>query len=88
VLATILVGDDPASVTYVRMKRQCCRRVGMESLAVTLPSATTTEQLLARIEALNNDPNVHGNFCCKHRFPAQIHEPNVSMRLRFKDVDA
>jgi len=87
VLATILVGDDPASVTYVRMKGNACRRVGMESLAVTLPSATTTEQLLARIEALNNDPNVHG-ILLQHPVPAQIHERKCFDAIALsKDVD-
>ena len=49
ILATILVGDDPASATYVKMKGNACRRVGMDSLAVELPSSTTTEELLAKI---------------------------------------
>ena len=52
ILATILVGDDPASATYVRMKGNACRRVGMESLAVELPASTTTEELLAEIRDL------------------------------------
>ena len=47
ILATILVGDDPASATYVKMKGNACRRVGMDSLAVELPSSTTTGELLA-----------------------------------------
>ena len=42
-LATILVGDDPASETYVRMKQETCKRVGMESLAINLPKETSTE---------------------------------------------
>ena len=45
-LATILVGNDPASETYVRMKRNTCARVGMESIAVELPETTSTEELL------------------------------------------
>ena len=56
ILATILVGDDPASATYVKMKGNACRRVGMDSLAVEMPSTTTTAQLLARIEELNANP--------------------------------
>ena len=43
-LATILVGNDPASETYVRMKRNTCKKVGMESIAVELPESTTTEE--------------------------------------------
>ena len=52
VLATILVGDDPASAMYVRMKGNACRRVGMESLSVTLPGTTTTDELLAAIDEI------------------------------------
>jgi methylenetetrahydrofolate dehydrogenase (NADP+)/methenyltetrahydrofolate cyclohydrolase len=87
ILATILVGDDPASATYVKMKGNACRRVGMESMAVEMPSSTTTEQLLARIEELNSNPDVHG-ILLQHPVPAQIDE-----RLCFdsialgKDVD-
>ena len=53
-LATILVGNDPASETYVKMKRNTCARVGMESLAVELSEDTTTEELLEKIRSLNN----------------------------------
>ena len=42
ILATILVGDDPASATYVKMKGNACRRVGMDSLKVTLPAVSYT----------------------------------------------
>ena len=55
-LATILVGDDPASATYVRMKRNACKRVGMGSSRIELTPETTTEELLAHIERLNRDP--------------------------------
>lgn len=55
-LATILVGDNPASVTYVRMKGNACARVGLRSIKVELPEDTTTNQLLAKIEELNSDP--------------------------------
>ena len=72
-LATILVGDDPASETYVKMKRNTCARVGMESIAIELPSTTTTDELLNRIDSLNNDKNVHG-ILLQHPVPAQIDE--------------
>ena len=49
VLATILVGEDPASVTYVRMKGNACARVGLESRRVAMPEATTTQELLEQI---------------------------------------
>lgn len=87
ILATLLVGADPASATYVKMKGNACRRVGMDSRAIELPAETTTEQLLAEIEALNNNPDVHG-ILLQHPVPAQIDE-----RLCFdaisleKDVD-
>lgn len=87
ILATILVGDDPASATYVRMKGNACRRVGMDSLAVEMPDTTTTEQLLAKIEELNNDPNVHG-ILLQHPVPAQIDERACFDAIALeKDVD-
>ena len=87
VLATILVGDDPASATYVKMKGNACRRIGMASLAVELPSSTTTEQLLQKIEELNADPNVHG-ILLQHPVPAQIDERACFDAIALhKDVD-
>ena len=49
ILATILVGGDPASATYVKMKGNACRRVGMDSMAIELPEHTTTDELLSQI---------------------------------------
>ncbi|MDE2889091.1 MAG: bifunctional 5,10-methylene-tetrahydrofolate dehydrogenase/5,10-methylene-tetrahydrofolate cyclohydrolase [Gemmatimonadota bacterium] len=87
VLATILVGDDPASATYVRMKRNACERVGMGSLRVLLPEETTTDELLAEIDRLNADPRVHG-ILLQHPVPAQIHERACFDRISTrKDVD-
>ncbi|MFA0812960.1 bifunctional methylenetetrahydrofolate dehydrogenase/methenyltetrahydrofolate cyclohydrolase FolD [Microbulbifer epialgicus] len=87
ILATILVGDDPASATYVKMKGNACRRVGMDSLQVELPSSTTTEQLLAKIEELNTNPNVHG-ILLQHPVPAQIDERACFDAISLeKDVD-
>lgn len=87
ILATILVGDDPASATYVRMKGNACRRVGMESLAVELPAATTTEQLLGKIDELNRNPNVHG-ILLQHPVPPQIDERACFDAISLhKDVD-
>ncbi len=60
VLATILVGSDPASEVYVNMKGRACRRVGMDSLKIALPEGTTKEELLSKIDELNKDSNVHG----------------------------
>ncbi|WP_329267550.1 bifunctional 5,10-methylenetetrahydrofolate dehydrogenase/5,10-methenyltetrahydrofolate cyclohydrolase [Streptomyces sp. NBC_01451] len=59
-LATVLVGADPASVTYVRMKQNRCRRAGIESRRVELPAATTTGELVGTLRALSEDPGVHG----------------------------
>ncbi|MDA8752702.1 bifunctional methylenetetrahydrofolate dehydrogenase/methenyltetrahydrofolate cyclohydrolase FolD [Halieaceae bacterium] len=87
ILATILVGDDPASATYVKMKGNACRRVGMESLAVELPSSTSTEELLLKIGELNADPNVHG-ILLQHPVPDQIDERACFDAIDLsKDVD-
>jgi methylenetetrahydrofolate dehydrogenase (NADP+) / methenyltetrahydrofolate cyclohydrolase len=86
-LATILVGADPASATYVRMKGNACRRTGMESIRVDLPSSTTTEVLLSRIDALNADPGVNG-ILLQHPVPNHIDERSCFDRIRGdKDVD-
>jgi methylenetetrahydrofolate dehydrogenase (NADP+) / methenyltetrahydrofolate cyclohydrolase len=87
ILATILVGEDPASATYVKMKGNACRRVGMESRRVALPAATTTRELLAAIDALNADLAVHG-ILLQHTVPKQIDERACFDRIRLeKDVD-
>ena len=70
-LATVLVGDNPASATYVRMKRKRCEDVGMKSLAVELPLGTSTEELVAEIEQLGEDGSVHG-ILVQHPVPAPI----------------
>lgn len=87
ILATLLVGADPASATYVKMKGNACRRVGMDSQAIELPEDTTTEQLLAQIEALNNSPDVHG-ILLQHPVPEQIDERRCFDAISLeKDVD-
>lgn len=87
ILATILVGDDPASATYVKMKGNACQRVGMDSLKVAMPQATTTEQLLAKIAELNNNPDVHG-ILLQHPVPSQIDERVCFDAIALaKDVD-
>lgn len=86
-LATILVGADPASATYVRMKGNACKRVGMDSIKVEMPSATTTEQLKAKIDELNNNPDVHG-ILLQHPVPGQIDERACFEQIDLaKDVD-
>lgn len=87
ILATVLVGDDPASATYVRMKGNACRRVGMESLSIHLPGTTTTEELLAKIDDLNANPRVLG-ILLQHPVPKQIDERACFDRIALaKDVD-
>jgi methylenetetrahydrofolate dehydrogenase (NADP+)/methenyltetrahydrofolate cyclohydrolase len=73
ILATILVGSDPASGTYVKMKQNACKRIGMESIAVELSEETTTEQLLAKINELNANPDCHG-ILLQHPVPSQVDE--------------
>ncbi len=86
-LATIIAGDDPASVTYVRMKGNACKRVGMDFLRVAMPTETTTEELLAKIDELNADPAVEG-ILLQHPVPSQIDERACFDRIAIeKDVD-
>ena len=87
ILATILVGDDPASATYVNMKGNACRRIGMDSVKIELPSSTSTEELLAQIEQLNQDANVHG-ILLQHPVPSHIDERACFDAINLnKDVD-
>ena len=87
ILATILVGEDPASATYVKMKGNACNRVGMESQKVLLSAETTTEELLAQIDKLNVNPEVHG-ILLQHPVPPQIDERACFDRIALeKDVD-
>ena len=86
-LATILVGDDPASETYVRMKRNTCARVGIKSIAVELSKDTSTEELLSKIDTLNKDSSVNG-ILLQHPVPKQIDERKCFDAIALeKDVD-
>ena len=86
-LATILVGSDPASETYVKMKRNTCKRVGMDSIAIELPENTSTDELLKTIKKLNNDDKVHG-ILRQHPVPSQIDERRCFNEISIeKDVD-
>ena len=86
-LATILVGLDPASATYVKMKQNACARLGMDSIAVELSKDTTTEELLEAIEKLNANSNVHG-ILLQHPVPSQINERQCFDAISVeKDVD-
>ena len=86
-LATILVGLDPASATYVKMKQNACARLGMDSIAVELSKDTTTDELLDSINQLNNDENIHG-ILLQHPVPSQINERKCFDAINVqKDVD-
>ena len=86
-LATILVGDDMASVTYVNMKAKACERVGLRSQIVRLPESTTTEELLVVIDKLNEDNRICG-ILLQHPVPKQIDERKCFDRISIdKDVD-
>ncbi|MER7787864.1 bifunctional 5,10-methylenetetrahydrofolate dehydrogenase/5,10-methenyltetrahydrofolate cyclohydrolase [Streptomyces sp. NPDC097640] len=86
-LATVLVGEDPASVTYVRMKRARCRKAGIESRHVALPASVSTGVLVDTITELSQDPGVHG-ILVQHPMG-----PHIDERAAFeaiapeKDVD-
>lgn len=86
-LATILVGDDPASATYVMMKAQACARIGMASQQIHLAHHTTEGELLAQIHSLNHNPAVHG-ILLQHPIPHHINTRRCfdSIALH-KDVD-
>ncbi|MFC1412519.1 bifunctional 5,10-methylenetetrahydrofolate dehydrogenase/5,10-methenyltetrahydrofolate cyclohydrolase [Streptacidiphilus sp. N1-12] len=86
-LATVIVGDDPASVTYVAMKRRRCAKAGIESRLVSLPEATTTAELVAVIRGLSDDPSVHG-ILLQHPVPGHIDERAAFEAIApAKDVD-
>ena len=86
-LATVLVGEDPASEVYVRNKRQACERVGMESRHHPLPSATSQTELLDLVGKLNADPGVHG-ILVQLPLPKQIDESQILVAVDpAKDVD-
>jgi len=86
-LATILVGLDPASATYVKMKQNACARLGMDSIAVELSKDATTQELLNTIEKLNSDSSVHG-ILLQHPVPSQINERQCFDAISAeKDVD-
>jgi methylenetetrahydrofolate dehydrogenase (NADP+)/methenyltetrahydrofolate cyclohydrolase len=87
VLATILVGSDPSSATYVKMKGNACNRVGMESRKIVLPDSTTTGELLRQIDECNRDQRVHG-ILLQHPVPRQIDERAAFEAIALeKDVD-
>lgn len=86
-LATVLVGEDPASVSYVTAKGRACEELGMKSLQHTLPATTSEAELLALVDALNRNPEVHG-ILVQLPLPEQIDESKVLYAVDpDKDVD-
>ncbi|GAA1087590.1 bifunctional 5,10-methylenetetrahydrofolate dehydrogenase/5,10-methenyltetrahydrofolate cyclohydrolase [Streptomyces javensis] len=86
-LATVLVGEDPASATYVRMKRARCAKAGIASRFVALPAATTTSELVDTLGSLSQDPEVHG-ILLQHPVGAHIDERAAFEAIApEKDVD-
>ena len=87
VLATILVGNDPASKTYVKMKGNACERIGMKSIKVELPQETSTSDLLKTIQNLNDDEEISG-ILLQHPTPSHIDERLCFDAIKLnKDVD-
>ena len=87
-LAVILVGDDPASAVYVRNKHKGCLEVGINSYEITMPKETTEDELIAKIDELNADDNVHG-ILVQLPLPKHISEEKIINRISpAKDVDA
>ena len=75
-LGVILVGEDPASQMYVRMKRRACKRAGIHSVAVDLPATATQDEVLQAVQQLNDDPKIHG-ILVQLPMPDQIDEETV-----------
>lgn len=80
-LAAVLVGDDPASHTYVRMKRNRAAKAGVDSRIIGLPTDTTTEKLVAALTALSENPAIDG-ILLQHPVPSHIDE-----RAAFEAID-
>ncbi|MCL2210644.1 MAG: bifunctional 5,10-methylene-tetrahydrofolate dehydrogenase/5,10-methylene-tetrahydrofolate cyclohydrolase [Treponema sp.] len=86
-LAVVLVGEDGASLSYVKSKENALAQAGMESLDIRLPETTSEEQLLKVIDDLNKNNNVHG-ILVQSPVPNHINEDNVIARIApEKDVD-
>lgn len=86
-LAVILVGNNPASLSYVTGKEKACAQVGMESELIRLPEATTQDELMAVVRCLNEDPAVDG-ILCQLPLPRGLDSAQVIREIRpDKDVD-
>jgi methylenetetrahydrofolate dehydrogenase (NADP+)/methenyltetrahydrofolate cyclohydrolase len=86
-LATVIVGNDPASKMYVRMKHRACEQVGIGSVRIELPGDTTTEKVLEKVLQLNADPEIDG-ILVQLPLPKQVDAERVIEALSpAKDVD-
>ena len=86
-LAAVIVGDDPASHTYVKGKEKACKEVGFTSSVYRMPAETTEAELMEVVEYLNNDPEIDG-FIVQLPLPDHLDENKVIERiLPEKDVD-
>ena len=86
-LTVVLVGEDPASQSYIRAKERACRRAGITSALVSLPAETSSEELLKRVAQLNGDDSVDG-LLVQLPLPDHIEpEPVVAAISPLKDVD-
>ncbi|MCA9891829.1 MAG: bifunctional 5,10-methylenetetrahydrofolate dehydrogenase/5,10-methenyltetrahydrofolate cyclohydrolase [Anaerolineae bacterium] len=86
-LGVILVGEDPASQMYVRMKRRACKRAGIHSIAIDLPATATQDEVLQAVKSLNDDPHIHG-ILVQLPMPDHIDEETVLSAVSLdKDVD-
>lgn len=86
-LATVLVGEDPASQMYVRMKGRACEKAGMYSKTLELPAETSETELLELVDGLNSDEKIHGILV---QFPLPDHIDSgklIQRMLPAKDVD-
>ncbi len=86
-LATVLVGDNPASQVYVRMKHKACEQVGIRSFGYTLPATASQEEVESLVEELNANPDVHG-ILVQLPLPPGLDEERILSRIDLrKDVD-
>jgi methylenetetrahydrofolate dehydrogenase (NADP+) / methenyltetrahydrofolate cyclohydrolase len=86
-LATVLVGENPASHVYVKSKRKACAEVGIESFGIELPATASQAEVEEVVKRLNDDPKVHG-ILVQLPLPAGLDEEKVLSAIRIeKDVD-
>jgi len=86
-LATVIVGDDPASKVYIRMKQKACQNAGFHSIGHTLPADISQDEVENLIKALNKDPRIHG-ILVQLPLPSGLDEESILSTIKLeKDVD-